>query len=36
MDINSARETIGEDIKISTKDSLGYYEVKNHKPCFDE
>jgi hypothetical protein len=36
MEINSARETIREDTKISVKESLGYYELKKHKPCFDE
>jgi hypothetical protein len=29
-------ETIRENIKISAKESLGYYEVKKHKPWFDE
>jgi hypothetical protein len=32
VEINSAWETIGENIKISTKDSLGYCELKKHKP----
>jgi hypothetical protein len=31
VDINSAWETITEDIKISAKESLGYYEFKKHK-----
>jgi hypothetical protein len=35
-EINSAWETIRENIKISAKESLGYFEFKNHKPCFDE
>jgi hypothetical protein len=35
VDINSAWETIGKDIKISAKESLGYYELKKHKPGFD-
>jgi hypothetical protein len=30
------RETIRENIKISAKDSLDYYELKKHKPWFDE
>jgi hypothetical protein len=29
-------ETIKENIKISAKESLGYYELKRHKPWFDE
>jgi hypothetical protein len=29
-------ETIRENIKISAKESLGYYELKKHKPWFDE
>jgi hypothetical protein len=31
-----AWETIREHIKISAKDSLGYYELRKHKPQFDE
>jgi uncharacterized protein YaaR (DUF327 family) len=27
---------IREHIKISAKETLGYYELKKHKPCFDE
>jgi hypothetical protein len=34
--INSAWETIRENIKISAKESLGYCELKKHKPWFDE
>jgi hypothetical protein len=34
--INSASETIRENIKISAKESPGYYELKKHKPWFDE
>jgi hypothetical protein len=30
VDINSVRETIRGNIKISAKDSLGYYELKEH------
>jgi hypothetical protein len=36
LDINRAWETIKENIKISAKVSLGYYELKKHKPWFDE
>jgi hypothetical protein len=36
VDINRAWETIRENIKISTKESLGYYELKKHKPWFDD
>jgi hypothetical protein len=34
--INRAWETIEEKIKLSAKASLGYYELKKHKPWFDE
>jgi hypothetical protein len=36
VDINSASETIRQNIKISAKESLGYYELKKHKPLFNE
>jgi hypothetical protein len=36
VEINSAWETIRENIKISAKESLGYYEMKKHKPWFEE
>jgi hypothetical protein len=36
VDINRAWETIRENIKISAKESLGYSELKKHKPLFDE
>jgi hypothetical protein len=36
VEINSAWETIRENIKISTKESLGYLELKKHKTWFDE
>jgi hypothetical protein len=36
VEINSAREMIRENINISTKENLGYFELKNHKPWFDE
>jgi hypothetical protein len=32
VEINSAWETIRENIKISAKESLGYVELKKHKP----
>jgi hypothetical protein len=36
VDINRAWETITENIKISTKERLGYYELKKHRPWFYE
>jgi hypothetical protein len=36
VDINSAWETIRENIKTSAKERLGYYELKKHMPWFDE
>jgi hypothetical protein len=36
LDINKAWETIRENIQISAKESLGYYELKKHKTWFDE
>jgi hypothetical protein len=36
VEINSAWETIRENIQISAKESLGYLELKKHKPWFDE
>jgi hypothetical protein len=36
LDVNKAWETIRENIKISAKEGLGYYELKKHKPWFDE
>jgi len=35
-DINRAWENIKENIKTSTKESLGLHEMKQHKPWFDE
>ncbi|PNF33805.1 hypothetical protein B7P43_G10012 [Cryptotermes secundus] len=35
-DVNKAWETIRENIKISAKESLGYCELKKHKPWFDD
>jgi hypothetical protein len=34
--INRAWEILRENIKISAKDSLGYYEFKKHKPRYNE
>jgi hypothetical protein len=36
VEINSAWEMIRDNIKISAKESLGYFELKKHKPWFDE
>jgi hypothetical protein len=36
LETNSAWETIRGNIKISAKESLGYCELKKHKPWFDE
>jgi hypothetical protein len=36
VDINRDWETIREDITIPAKENLGYYELKKHKPWFDE
>jgi hypothetical protein len=36
LDINRAWETIRENITVSAKESLGYHELKKHKPWFDE
>jgi hypothetical protein len=36
VEINTIWETIRENIKISVKESLGYYELKQHKAWFDE
>jgi hypothetical protein len=35
-DINRAWESIIDNIKTSAKESLGLYEMKQHKPWFDE
>jgi hypothetical protein len=35
VEINSAWEIITENINISAKESLGYFELKKHKPWFD-
>jgi hypothetical protein len=36
VEINTIWETIIENIRVSAKESLGYYELKQHKPWFDE
>jgi hypothetical protein len=36
VEISSACETIRENINISEKESLGYYGLRKHKPCFNE
>jgi hypothetical protein len=35
-DMNRAWENIKENIKTSAKGSFGLYELKQHKPWFDE
>jgi hypothetical protein len=32
VEINSAWAMIRENIRISAKESLGYFDLKNHKP----
>jgi hypothetical protein len=34
VEINTVWETIREKIKISAKESIGYYELKQHEPWF--
>jgi hypothetical protein len=36
VEINTIWETIRENIKISEKEGLGYYEKKKFKPWLDE
>jgi hypothetical protein len=36
LDINSAWESIRENIKTSAKEKLGYHRLKFNKPWFDE
>jgi hypothetical protein len=36
VEVNSPWETIRENTKISATQSLGYFESKKHKPCFDK
>jgi hypothetical protein len=35
VEINSAWKMIRENIKMSPKESLCYFDLKKHKPCFD-
>jgi hypothetical protein len=35
VDITRAWETARENTKMSAKESVGYYELKRHKPWFD-
>jgi hypothetical protein len=36
VEMNSVWEAIRENIKISSKQSLGYFELKKHNPWFDQ
>jgi hypothetical protein len=36
VEINTIWETIRENLKISAKENLGYYELKQHKPWLDQ
>jgi hypothetical protein len=36
VEIYNSWEMIRDNIKISAKESLGYFELKKHKPLFDE
>jgi hypothetical protein len=36
VDVNKAWKTITENIKISLKENLSYYDLKKHKIWFDE
>jgi hypothetical protein len=36
VEINSAWETIRENITISAEESIGYFELKKHKPWLDK
>jgi hypothetical protein len=36
VDINKTWDAVRVNIKFSAKESLGYYELKKHKPCFDK
>jgi hypothetical protein len=36
VEIYSAQEMIRSIIKVSAKESLGFYELKKHKPWFDK
>jgi hypothetical protein len=36
IEVDRDWETVTDNIKISAKESLGYYELKKYKPGFDE
>jgi hypothetical protein len=36
LDVNSTRESIRENFKISTKQNLGYHRLYHNKPWLDE
>jgi hypothetical protein len=36
VEIDSGWETIRENVNISAEESLGYFELKKHKPWFDK
>jgi hypothetical protein len=36
LEINGPWETIGKNIKISARESLGYFKLKKHMPWFNE
>jgi hypothetical protein len=36
LNINSALESTGENIKISAKENTGYHRLKFNKPFFDD
>jgi hypothetical protein len=36
LDINSAWESIRDNIKTSAKENLGYHRLKHNKPWFDD
>jgi hypothetical protein len=36
VEINSAWKTIRDNINISAKERLGYFELRKHKPLFDK
>jgi hypothetical protein len=36
VDMTSVWESTRENIKASARERLGYYELKKHKPWFDE
>jgi hypothetical protein len=36
VEFNTAWEIIRRKVKLSAKESLGYFELRKHKPWFDE